>query len=104
MPKKPITAWTLVQHSGFGYGKKPGFKRAVETRMITGAKEIQRVIEAGGLILNDYSDAEDRADHENYPEGLTGIVPCVQGSFSTHKVDYLAVYIPKPKSVTVVSK
>lgn len=90
------TKWTLVQHSGFGYGHKPAFKLAVETRMISG-KDIERVKKAGGLIL-DYNDAEDRADAENYPDSNEGLIPTAQGTFSKMKVDYLAIYVPKAAS------
>ena len=94
MKIEKMTKWTLVQHSAFGYAHKAAFKRAVETRMISGAKEIERVKKAGGLVL-DYNDAEDRAETENYPEGYPGLIPVVQGTFSRSKVDYLAIYIPK---------
>lgn len=90
--------WTLVQHSGFGYAQKPAFRRAVETRMISG-KDIERVKKAGGLVL-DYNDAEDRAELENYPDSNFGLIPTVEGTFSKVKVDYLAVYVPKAAAPT----
>jgi len=94
MKTKP-TKWTLVQHSGYGYAAKPAFKLGVETRQVEGAKEIERVRRAGGMLFDSYGEAEDQADIENYPKGYEGLEPRVLGTFADAEVDQLRVYIPK---------
>lgn len=88
-------AWTLVQHSGFGYGNNPQFERAVEEKQINGALEIRRVAKAGGVIITAYKEAHELAEAENYPPGVQGIVPCAQGEFSPICVEALRIYKPK---------
>ena len=86
---------TLVQHSGYGYGNKPQFQRAVETREVRTKREQDAVLRAGGVLFETYSEAENAAEKENYPPDVEGIVPSVRGSFSSTKLDQLAIYIPK---------
>lgn len=90
------TKWTLVQHSGFGYAEKPGFRLAVEMREVTG-KGIERVKKAGGVLFDTYSECSEAEDRENYPPGVDGILPTVRGTFHKLQIDGLALYLPDPK-------
>jgi hypothetical protein len=87
--------YTLVQHSGFGYGGKPGFRRAVELRYVTPV-QAKRVVEAGGVVFESWYDADSAEMMSGYPapEFDTGIYPNVQGKFSTLEIDQLRVYVP----------
>lgn len=97
MGKKAVTKWTLVQHSGFGYSRKPEFQKAVELRQIEG-KDIERVEKARGVVFDSYGDAAASEDLENYPPNTVGICPNVRGTFHAKiQIDGLAVYLPDPK-------
>jgi hypothetical protein len=97
MAKQKEEKWTLVQHSGFGYGQKPEFRAAVETREVTG-KTLEKVKRAGGVLFDSYGEAEDASDRENYPPGTSGLVPNARGAFHTKlEVDQLRLYLPDPK-------
>jgi hypothetical protein len=72
------THWTLVQHSG---SFKPGFNRAVEEAAITREGDLERVLNAGGLIYTSYSEAADGAYKENYPTKVKGLYPSCNGTF-----------------------
>jgi hypothetical protein len=96
------TKWTLVQHSGFGYARKPGFQSAVEERSLETEAAVERVRTAGGLVFEKYSDASDRADQENYPSN-SGIYPHARGTFSRTKVDGLRIYVPASASQSASS-
>lgn len=101
-----VPKWTLVQHSGYGYGQDGQFSRAVEPREI-GRKEDGGIMTAkqfdelltkikveGGLVYDTYREAMVAEDVIN---GVTGDRPFlnVAGEFS-HKVviDSLRLYIP----------
>lgn len=86
--------WTIVQHSGYGYGGKDGFYHATETRKINTNQELTRVKKAGGLVFDNYQEATDFSDKANYPEGTVGIYPKARGTFSSEKIDGLYIYIP----------
>lgn len=90
------TKYTLVCHSGWGYGGNPQFRLAVESRMIEG-REIEKVKNVGGLVFDTYDKADKAEQRENYPPGVDGLIPCVRGSFSKKKVDGLAIYLPDSK-------
>jgi len=94
MTKISETLYTLVQHSGFGYAGKPGFKQAVEMRMLTRKGQIEKVRKAGGMLFDSYAAASDAADTENYPEEVQGLYPRARGTFARFVVDGLHVYIP----------
>ena len=104
MTRKPSVkidrvCWTLVQHSAFAFGGNDVFKRGVEARHISGTM-IDKVKEAGGMILKTYDEATEAAFKENYPGGKGGqmtLAPSAQGEFSKLLVDGLRVYIPKRK-------
>lgn len=92
--------YTLVQHSGFGYGENPEFEQAVEMRSIT-KKQIEKVKRKDGLIFESYGDASDAADSENYPDDVAGLIPKVNGTFINWEIDGLRLYIPKRDSVFI---
>jgi hypothetical protein len=91
-----VDRWTLVQHSAFGYQKKPGWDKGVEMCQIMFERELLDVTNEGGMIFESYEDADDAEMKENYPEG-TGksiMYPCVNGTFSDKMIDGLRIYIP----------
>lgn len=87
--------YTVVQHSGYGYGGKPAFERGLETRNLTTKGEATRVTKAGGLVFDSYAEAEDYAFDEQYREVTHGgLTPRAPGSFAAYEVDGLRVYVP----------
>lgn len=91
-----IYGYTLVQHSAYGYGSDPQFRRGVETRQLKTKADLDRVKKLGGVVLDNYTAADTRADEEMYPPGCdTFLTPVAEGTFSDFKIDGLAVYIPK---------
>jgi hypothetical protein len=92
-----VDKWTLVQHSGFGYGGNPEFRKAVETRSLSKAAEVKKVKAAGGVVLDSYGSASDREFDENYPEEVQGLVPHCRGTFAKTEIDGLKIYIPAEK-------
>lgn len=91
--------WTLVQHSGAGYARKPGFAHAVEERSVRTKAEQNKVLRNGGVLLDDYNEASELAFELNYPEGYLGLYPDFRGTFSKEKIDGLAIAIPIRKVV-----
>lgn len=90
--KKP--KYTLVQHSGFGYAGKPGFEHGVESRTLTTQGEVTKVRKAGGLIFDSGFEADEMEEKINYGESTSMLYPNAKGTFSTEKIDGLAIYIP----------
>ena len=88
------TCWTLVQHSGYGYGGNEGFAQGLELRSIETVGERNRVLKAGGVIYDDYEAAMVAENNGMYPKGYEGIYPNAQGTFSDKEVDGLKIYIP----------
>ena len=86
--------WTIVQHSGFGYAGKPGFKKGLEIRAINTEAQSDKVFKANGVLFDNYLAADDYCEEEGYPTGVTGMYPRAPGSFSTKKIDGLYIYIP----------
>lgn len=94
---KSDAKYTLVQHSGFGYGGDRQFMMAVELRQVDG-RQIESVKKAGGVLFSTYTEADEAEQSENYPSDVKGLIPCVLGSFHTKsKIDDLKVYIPKAR-------
>lgn len=91
-------SYTLVQHSGFGYGNDVRFRRAVELRSC-GIHDARRVHKVGGLLLATYRQASDLEYKLNYPPGFDGMIPRCSGSFAKAKVDGLRIYVPTPTEV-----
>ena len=101
MTKLKEQKWTLVQHSAYGYQEKPGWDKAVETRMITTDAELKRVESVGGMVFDSYSEADNQEYKSNYPDGveIPGqpfqlTYPEVKGTFSDKELDGLRIYIP----------
>ncbi len=86
--------WTIVQHSGFGYGGKPGFEHAVETVALNRKSEKTLVESVNGIIFPTYRDASVFEEQANYPAGTEGIYPDAKGTFSEKRIIGLRIYIP----------
>lgn len=86
--------WTLVQHSGYGYAGKPGFKQGLEPRSVTRKVQADLVRREGGLLFDNYMEANEMAHNLQYPEGYDGMYPMFRGTFSTHVIDDLKIAIP----------
>ena len=85
--------FTLVQHSGCGYGGKPEFARSVEIRHLD--KKQERVVrKVGGMIIPDHAMASELEEHVNYPPEVMGLYPRCRGVFSSREVDKLSIYVP----------
>jgi hypothetical protein len=88
---------TLVQHSGYGYGLKPDFLTAVESRTIMCDNDERKVTAAGGILLEGWTATNKAEQQVNYPpESGSGfyLIPRARGSFSTASIDQLRIYIP----------
>lgn len=86
--------WTLVQHSGFGYGGDRQFARAVENASVDTKRDLGAVIKVGGVLFDTYQESSDAEYKENYPNPDMGITPFCRGSFAKSKIDGLKIYIP----------
>jgi hypothetical protein len=86
--------WTIVQHSGAGYGDKPEFKRGLEVVAVPDAATYRRIEILGGKIFVEYKEASDYAQAEMYPEGYNGMVPVAPGRFARFALDGLPLYLP----------
>jgi hypothetical protein len=88
-------AWTIVQHSGYGYGHKEAFKAGLEVRLVEHVREIKQIVKAGGLLFESYNNALDYTYKEMYPEGHEGLVPRAPGKFLNNVfIDELRLYVP----------
>jgi len=86
--------YTLVQHSAFVGKNDSLFRHGVELQRIT-KQQIGKVQNAGGLIFNTYTEADDKEHSENYPHDCIGLYPSANGTFSKKKIDGSPIYIPK---------
>lgn len=86
--------YTLVQHSAYGYAQDPQFEKAVEERYIRNNQKLKAIKKRGGFILVGYFDAYGKAEEENYPPEVKGLIPCARGTFDAYLVDGLKLYIP----------
>lgn len=94
--------WTVVQHSGYGYGFKPEFEHGLESRVLESKEEVELVRKEGGCLFDNYGEAEEFALNESYPEtGEFYLIPNAPGSFSNKEIDELAIYLPKAADVQV---
>ena len=93
--------YTLVRHSGFGYDSNPQFEQAVESRFLDTYTQFTKVKKYGGIIIEGYPSAENKAYDINYPksDAQQGIVPAARGTFARAKIDGLHIYIPHPDDV-----
>lgn len=88
-----MTRYTLVRHSGYGYGRNPSFAFGVEPRSVNG-NEAKSVRAAGGLLFDSYREADERAEAEMYYGAPDSLLPRVRGSFSEVRFGGLQVYVP----------
>ena len=92
-----INLFTVVQHSGCGYGGDYTFRRGLEVRNVDNAKDRNAVQKAGGLLFDTWGKADNYCDEEMYrdvPEGAFVLVPRAPGTFAAAEVDGLRVYVP----------
>ncbi len=87
--------WTVVRHSGFGYGNNPQFIGGLESHDVNTKAAIKKVEAAGGLIFDGYSEAEDFAEFAMYYKSK-GLIPTADlyGGFSKKAIDGLQIFIP----------
>lgn len=85
--------YTIVQHSGFGYGGKVSLRHGLEERQIRTEAKLKRVRNAGGVVFDSYREAYEYAFKEQY-RNTRGMYPNAPGPFSTVKIDELRLYIP----------
>lgn len=90
----PRFAFTVVQHSAFGYKHDEAFLRGLEVRALHTKAQQKRVLDAGGIIFSDFNDACEYTYSETYPEDYDGLLPCALGKFSDRKIDGLRIYVP----------
>lgn len=86
--------YTLVQHSGYGYGDKPGFYFyfGLEVRSATFA-DMKRVKKVGGFLFPTYQEADRKSMELMFPPENDSLYPAASVSFSTSKVDGLRIAI-----------
>lgn len=100
-----ISYHTVVQHSGYGYNGDGTFRKGLESRSITTAAARDRVLHAGGVLFDTYTQAEDYCMEEMYrtaPPGAFTLVPEAPGVFSTREVDGLCIYVPNERPAGAV--
>ncbi len=90
--------YTLVQNSGGGRQ----FEHAVEEVSVVLKADQERVTQAGGVLFDSRSVAEDAAMEENYPPGVEGLVPQATGSFSGQRLNGQAIYVPSASAKPMV--
>lgn len=92
--------YTVVQHSGYVFGRKPEFKQGLEAAWISDKVQIKKVQELGGRLFDSYVEAENYCQDEMYPPHIkTFLTPRAQGRFSTWGIEGLGLYIPLPAEV-----
>lgn len=97
-----IVGYTVVQHSGYGYGSDPQFRKGLESRAVT-ASQKRTVERAGGVVFPTYAAAEDYADAQMYPPTSGGgLIPNAPGEFALFIIDGLAIYRPPTTAYNVL--
>ena len=86
--------WTIVQHSAYGYNDDEDFKAGLEVRSITKKSEFDRVQKVGGILFEDYTEADNYMMGQMYPPDIKGLIPHAAGSFSDQEIDGLRIYRP----------
>ena len=100
MAKLPKTKYTGVRHDAHYRGDNR-FSRCVVHGAITTDKELERVQKAGGVIFDDYSEADDWFYKVNYIGGGLGLIAKANGSFSKSKLDGQHIYVPAKEDPSV---
>lgn len=96
---KPKRTWfTLVQHSAWVARQEPRFKNMTEQAGIATLAELGRVVDAGGLLFNDYMQADDASDKVNHPELPGGEKPQPPRFHQTFTIGGRALYLPPDAS------
>jgi hypothetical protein len=91
MPR--VAKYTLVRAAQAD--DDPAFARSVEVLAVSTKETMQRVLKAGGVLYPTEQEAEEAAFKENFQNGaVTGLFPCVAGTFSGSRVKGRAIYIP----------
>ncbi|MHA2021188.1 MAG: hypothetical protein ACW96N_05700 [Candidatus Thorarchaeota archaeon] len=85
--------FTLVQHSAFTANHDLRFEYAVELTSVQ-YPAAKRVIDVGGVLVNDYATANHLEHEANYPPEVMGLYPKVPGAFSKKRVKRSRIYIP----------
>jgi hypothetical protein len=88
----PLNKWTVVQHSGYAYGGKPGFEQGLETYQLMTAAELRRVQAAAGLLFDSWTAADTYGDNAVG----RGLYPAAPGTFSDKTVNGQRIYLPAP--------
>ena len=94
-----INLWTVVQHSAV-LTRHAEFVRGLETAIVDNAKDRNAIRKAGGLLFDTWVEADDYAEEEMFREVPEGLIPRAPGTFASHKIDGLAVYVPRDKVTT----
>lgn len=97
MNPKTLKKYTIVQHSAMGYKKDTCFAKGLESRSVVTPASQKRVQEAGGLLFDEWEEAEAYAEKEMYQPDNKSLIPNAPGTFSKHQVEGLALYIPVTK-------
>lgn len=74
--------WTLVQHSGFGYGGREEMQDFVEARVVMSQKELDKINKANGFVLDKFEDIEKAEIKFGFD---------VKGTFANSKIDGLRI-------------
>ena len=95
--KPKINPYAIVQHSAWGYAGDNQFFGGLETRPVTTKRDLVKVEDCSGLLIESYGEAEDFCDWAMYVgakvEGLTPRADKL-GAFALKEVDRLRIYIP----------
>lgn len=87
--------YTVVQHSGFGYTGKVAFKQGLEVRSCGRQAERDKVLRGGGMLFDEWAEADLFCDVAMYPEDHDGSLhPEARGGFTREVVDGLRIYMP----------
>jgi hypothetical protein len=88
--------YTVVQHSGFGYGNNPQFAKGLEVRTVSTKADQDTALKAGGVLFDTYNAADEFCDRAMWPDEQGGLdlIPRARGRFSETTIDGLRVYIP----------
>ena len=87
-----MTSYTLVRHSGYAVAGNPRFEQAVELCEID-HPQAYRVRAAGGVVFDSREAAQAAEAAANFPSGIKGIRPNVQGYFSNLRVQGAEIYV-----------
>lgn len=90
-----MSGYTIVQHSAWVGKRDPDFQYALETRAVTKKREEDTIRGLGGVVFDDYTEADNWCMDEQY-KGVDGLIAKAPGSFSNVTIDGLPLYIPLP--------